>query len=165
VTHVRWWATKVRQFVVHLSGRVRETERLRLRGWLTSSELALFDEMHRADRRHGLDVARALRRSGVTDRDVLVAGLLHDCGKGATGLVPRIVDALAGRYGGAVRSLAARVPGMRVSLERLAAHPERSAELAAAAGCSPRTVELIRWQEEPRDPEFGRLLKLADEAS
>ncbi len=54
---------------------------------------------------------------------------------------------------------------MRAPLERLARHAELSAELAAAAGCSERTVELIRWQEAPRDPEFGRLLALADEAS
>ena len=33
------------------------------------------------------------------------------------------------------------------------------------AGCSPRTVELIRHQEVPIDPEFGRLLRLADEAN
>ncbi len=37
--------------------------------------------------------------------------------------------------------------------------------LAEAAGCSTRTVELIRWQEAPRDPEFGEPLRLADEAS
>jgi hypothetical protein len=165
VTHVRWWATKVRQFAVHLIGRVDESERRRLAGWLTPAELALFDAMHRADRRHGLDVVASLRKAGVTDRDVLVAGLVHDCGKGDTGAVPRVVHALAERYGGRVRSLAASPPGMRPALERLERHAEASAELAAAAGCSQRTVELIRWQAEPRDPEFGRLLELADEAS
>ena len=43
--------------------------------------------------------------------------------------------------------------------------PTRSADLAAEAGCSPRTVELIRHQDDPRDPEFGELLRLADEAN
>ena len=37
--------------------------------------------------------------------------------------------------------------------------------MAEAAGCSPRTVELIRWQDDPRDPEAGERLRLADEAS
>jgi hypothetical protein len=35
----------------------------------------------------------------------------------------------------------------------------------AAAGCSPRTVELIRNQDAPLDPDFGELLRLADEAN
>jgi hypothetical protein len=37
--------------------------------------------------------------------------------------------------------------------------------MAAAAGCSVRTVELIRWQDAPRDPDAGERLRLADEAS
>lgn len=162
---VRWWATKVRQFAIHLFGRVRRREREAVGRWLSPAELALFDGMHRADRRHGLDVVRSLRRAGVTDRDALVAGLLHDCGKGSVGVAPRVVHALAEAYGGRIRGLASAVPGMRAPLERLARHAELSAELSAAAGCSERTVELIRWQEAPRDPQFGRLLKLADEAS
>jgi hypothetical protein len=57
------------------------------------------------------------------------------------------------------------VPGFSAALERLARHPEVSADLAAAAGCSARTVDLIRFQEAPTDPEFGELLRLADEAN
>jgi hypothetical protein len=37
--------------------------------------------------------------------------------------------------------------------------------MAAAARCSPRTVELIRNQDAPLDAEFGELLRLADEAN
>jgi hypothetical protein len=37
--------------------------------------------------------------------------------------------------------------------------------MAAGAGCSPRTVELIRNQDDPLDAEFGELLRLADEAN
>jgi hypothetical protein len=43
-------------------------------------------------------------------------------------------------------------------------HSQRSAELAAAAGCTARTIELIRNQEEPTD-DAGRLLLAADEAN
>jgi hypothetical protein len=57
------------------------------------------------------------------------------------------------------------VPGYRASLARLRDHAETSAVLAAAAGCSSRTVELIRHQDAPIDPDAGRLLQLADEAN
>jgi hypothetical protein len=43
-------------------------------------------------------------------------------------------------------------------------HAGRSAELAAEAGCTPRTVELILNQEAPTD-DAGRLLLAADEAN
>lgn len=160
-----WWTTKVRQFGSHLFGRVRPAERAALAGWLTPPELELFDRMHRADRRHGLDVVASLRASGVTDRDVLVAGLLHDCAKGDTGVLPRIAYSLGERYGAGLWRVASWVPGWRAALARLRVHAEASAEVAAAAGCSPRTVELIRHQDRPIDPEVGDRLRLADEAS
>lgn len=121
--------------------------------------------MHVADRRHGLDVVATLRAAGVAEPDALVAGLLHDAGKGDVGVLPRIAYSLGQAYGPWVTRLAGSFPGMAADLERLATHPERSAILAAAAGCSPRSVELIRWQEAPRDPEFGERLRLADEAN
>lgn len=162
---VRWWATKVRQFRVHLFGRVRPSERASLAAWLTPAELALFDRMHPADQRHGVDVMAGLRAAAVAERDVLVAGLLHDAGKGRVGAWPRVAHALVGQYGPVVARLVGWLPGMRRDLAILGRHAERSAELAAAFGCSRRTIELIRWQEDPRDPEFGRLLELVDEAN
>lgn len=160
-----WWTGKVRQFGAHLRARVSPAERQSLEAWTTPVERDLFDAMHVADRRHGLDVVATLRADGIADREVLVAGLLHDAGKGQTGVVPRVVHSLAQGYGGWVAAPARLVPGMPTALERLRTHPERSAELAAGAGCSPRTIELIRWQEAPRDPEFGERLRLADEAN
>jgi hypothetical protein len=160
-----WWRGKIRQFRAHVGARVSAAERTEVATLLAPAELAVFDAMHVADRRHGLDVVAALRAERVTDRDVLVAGLLHDAGKGRIGVVPRVVHSLGQAYGPWVWRLAGLLPGMRPALERLARHAEISAEIAARAGCSRRTVELIRWQEEPRDPEFGELLRLADEAS
>lgn len=160
-----WWADKSRQVARHLRARVPAAERESLVTWLTPAELALFDAMHVADRRHGLDVVRRLRADGVIDDDVLVAGLLHDCAKGDTGVLARIAFSLGQRYGGWVWRLAGAVPGLRAALERLRVHADTSAQLAVAAGCSARTVELIRHQDAPVDPVMGRLLKLADEAS
>ena len=48
---------------------------------------------------------------------------------------------------------------------RCAITPNGSAEIAAAAGCSQLTVDLIRHQADPQDAQFGELLRLADEAN
>jgi hypothetical protein len=162
---VGWGAGKTRQFLAHLRARVTDAERASLAGWLTPSQLALFDTMHVADRRHGLDVVASLRDAGVKDVDVLVAGVLHDAGKGDTGVWPRVAYSLGQAWGSRAWSVASLLPGMQTPLERLQRHAEVSASLAASAGCSPRTVDLIRNQDSPRDPEFGELLRLADEAN
>jgi len=140
-------------------------ERAALDGWLSPAQARLFDSMHVADRRHGLDVVAALRAGGTDDRKVLLAGLLHDAGKGPTGLWPRVAFSLGQAWGSWIWRVAAWVPGAGRSLDRLHDHPGASARLAAEAGCSARTVELIRHQDAPRDPEFGELLRLADEAN
>ncbi len=162
---VAWWLAKARQARRHVLARVPARERDAVAAWLSPAQLALFDTMHVADRRHGLDVVAALRAGGTDDPEVLLAGLLHDAGKGDAGLVPRVVHSL----GQARVPWAARAvgwwPGMRATLERLRDHAETSARLAEAAGCPPRTIELIRWQDDPRDPEAGERLRLADEAS
>ncbi len=160
---VGWWVGKVRQTWSHVRASVRPAEREALEAWTTPAQRALFDAMHIADRRHGLDVVGRLRAVGVDDPEVLLAGLLHDAGKGDAGLGPRIVHSLGQAYGHWIWAAARVVPGMRRALDRLTGHGDGSARLAAAAGCSARTAELIRWQEAPRDPVDGELLRLADE--
>ena len=140
-------------------------ERGALVGWLRPSQLALFDAMPVADRRHGLDVVAHLQAEGANDPDLLTAGLLHDCAKVDTGVLQRIAFSLGQRYGGWIWRMAGIVPGWSAALGRLRVHAEASAALAAAAGCSATTVELIRHQEAPIDPIAGELLRLADEAS
>lgn len=160
-----WWASRTRQFRAHLGASVTPEERSALAGWISAPEFALFDSMCVADRRHGLDVVASLRSERVTDPDLLIAGLLHDAGKGDTGVWPRVAYALGQRYGGWVWRVARVLPGFGAALERLRTHAETSATLAAEAGCSARTVELIRNQDAPTDPDFGELLRLADEAN
>ena len=162
---ISWWAAKVRQFRSHIRARVGPDERSVLTDWLTPAQLTLFDSMHVADRRHGLDVVRTLRADGVNDDEVLLAGLLHDAGKGATGVLPRVVFSLGQAYGSWIWRVTGVVPRWGTTLRRLEGHAESSAVLAAEAGCSPRTVELIRHQEAPVDPVAGRALQLADEAN
>jgi hypothetical protein len=160
-----WWNSKVRQAVRHVVGRPSQNERAQLEAWLSQPQLALFDSMHRADQRHGLDVAAVLREQGHDDPELLLAALLHDCSKGPGVRLPqRVAWSLGERYGERVTEMFARLPGFAVAFERLRHHARDSADLALAAGCSERTAELIRHQADPLDADAGRALHLADEA-
>jgi hypothetical protein len=161
----RWWAARTRQAIAFVGARVTEADVQRLTPLLSPDQLGLFRSMHRADQRHGLAVHDSLMAQGARDPDLLIAALLHDAGKGHTGLVPRVVHALGQAYGEWIPRLARRLGPLRPGLDRLADHPAVSAELAARAGSTARAVELIRWQEAPRDAELGPLLRLADEAN
>ena len=160
-----WWVNRARQLRAHLRATVTPEERAALVARTTPAQRALFDAMHIADRSHGLDVEASLRAEGHTDPDLLLAGLLHDAGKGQTGIWPRVAYTLGQRYGHWIWRVATMWPGFGPALERLRTHAETSATMAAAAGCSARTVALIRDQDAPTDPEFGELLRLADEAN
>lgn len=162
---ISWWARRVRQLGSHLVARVSPQERAALAAWVRPAELALFDGMHVADRRHGLDVVAHLRRAAVLDRDVLAAGLLHDCAKGDTGPGPRIAWSLGVLLGPWVHAAAARLPGWAAALDRLRDHADASADALAAAGLPARAVDLVRYQGAPRDPEYGARFHAADEAS
>jgi len=164
---VTWWSEKSRQAVRHATGSVTKRERLELQDWLSPDQSVLFDTMHPADQRHGLDVVAHLRADGHEDDiELLLAGLLHDCSKGPdTGLLHRVAWSLGERYGEGVIGVSARLPGFAAAFERLRDHAEDSAVLARAAGCSERTTELIRYQSEPRDADAGAALQRADEAA
>jgi hypothetical protein len=161
-----WWASKARQFGRHLVARVTPAERAGLATWLTPAQLALFDGMPVADRQHGLDVLERLRTLGSDDRDLLLAGLFHDAGKGRSiRLWHRIAWSLGERLGPWVQQLAARLPGGGDAMARLHDHPDRSAALALEAGCGMRAAGLIRGNAPPADAAAAALLHAADEAS
>jgi NADP-dependent aldehyde dehydrogenase len=64
--------------------------------------------------------------------------------------------------GDTVSALAAGCP---VVAKAHPAHPQLSARLAEDAGCSARTVQLIREEPSAADRRYGELLRLADEAN
>ncbi|MDA8237453.1 MAG: hypothetical protein M0T75_06165 [Chloroflexi bacterium] len=161
-----WWAGKARQLGRHVAARVRPVERAALAEWLTPAQLALFDGMPVADRRHGLDVAAALRDAGVEDPAVVLAGLLHDAGKGhGIRLWHRVAWSLGELLGAWVHRAAGLLPGGAAAMARLRDHAERSAELAAMAGCPARTAAFIRGAVAPGDAGLLAALRDADEAS
>jgi hypothetical protein len=162
---IRWWAARIRQFVRYLTGRVTSADRAALGSWLTPDQLRLFSSMHRADQRHGLDVVAVLRVAGHSDGDLLLAGLLHDAGKGRDlRLWHRVAWALAERHA-RLTPIFLRLPTFGTAFATMAAHVERSAELALAAGCSSRTADLIRHRVDSVGEELVTALRLADEAS
>lgn len=161
-----WWAGKTRQFLRHVRGRVTVAEREALGAWLTPAQRSLFEGMHPADQRHGLDVVAELRRQGHDDGGLLLAGLLHDCGKGSwVGLWHRVGWSLADRYGRGMRGAWGLLPGFSRAFANLDEHAARSAELCLQAGCGERVAQLVRRQAEPAGDRLGEALRLADEAS
>ena len=136
-----------------------------LASWTTPTQRRLFDSMHVADQRHGLDVVASLRAEGVKDRDVLLAGLLHDAGKADTGVWPRVTYSLGQAYGTRVWSVASVWPGMGRSLDAAArarraigGAGDRGGMFAADGRADPAPGRAA-------DLEFGELLRLADEAN
>lgn len=116
----------------------------------------LFATMTINDQRHSLTVYRALLARGCTDRELLVAALLHDSGKGA-GRVPFwvrppvvLLRAFAPRM---LRWLTRDNPSWwRRPFYASWQHAVVGADLAAAAGLSERTVLLIRTHHQPDGP-------------
>jgi hypothetical protein len=109
---------------------------------LLDGERALWRAMDNRDRRHSAKVARrfAARRAGAT-RAEIAGALLHDVGK---------IRCELGTFG----RVAATLVGPRTARFRAYHdHEELGAELAAAAGSQPETIELIAG----RGPAFGAL--------
>lgn len=140
----------------------------RLRLWLDEPQLALFLRMQPADQRHCLKVFEVLRRDGWEDRDLLQAALLHDCGKAAARLSVWhrvLIDVGKERLPKALRWLSRRAPRwlaepLRVGLD----HDEIGALAARQAGCSSRTVALIRGARDRSLADQSLALELADGA-
>ena len=166
----------MRQFRTHLLAKVRADERMALGAWVPQPLLSLFDAMPVADRRHGLDVVASLRASGGgDDPELLLAGLLHDCGKstptGQAGL-PAALGFAACRLGRSVRhsgrGWSERPAGCLASARpstSSAITPTSPAGLVLAAGGSARTADLIRDQASVPGDRARELLRLADEAN
>jgi hypothetical protein len=116
----------------------------------------LFAAMSANDQHHSLMVYRALRDRGCADTEMLTAALLHDSGKGS-GHVPlwvRPIVVLTHALLPGVLSWLAQNEHSRWRRPFYNAwhHADIGAELAAAAGLSPRTVLLIRTHHQPDGP-------------
>jgi hypothetical protein len=160
---------RLRQLSSALAARMSGEDRAVAAGALSPAELWLFERMPRYDQRHCLDVYRTLISGGYDDPLLLKAALLHDCGKvGDDGrpipllyygmfvvlrrLLPGLYD-LAARVGrGPLRPFAIH-----------AAHEERGARMAEAAGSPPELVSILRDYGARRATERTLALRWADE--
>ena len=138
-----------------------------MRRILPEGAVALFESMPVADRRHGIDVAERLLRSGHDDRDLLAAALLHDAAKGHQ---MRLWHRVAGVLLDAVApSLLRRLASPDVSSWRhpfhlYLHHGPMSAALCVEAGCPPRVGAFIRGEVADPDLPLLRALTRADDA-
>jgi len=161
-------AYRLGQFVAHIRARVGPEEEAMVQRLLPTAAAALFTSMPVADRRHGLDVAERLMAIGVDDPDVLAAALLHDAGKGRRvrlwhRVAGVLLEAVAPR---ALERLASPDPrSWRFPFHLYLHHPRISAELATAAGCTPRVGAFIIGSVSDFDTHLARTLKAADDAS
>lgn len=158
---------RISQFARALRRRVEPADLAVAEALLTPQQYALFALLAPADQRHALDVCRRLSTTGVRDREVLQAALLHDLGKARSGLVlwQRIAAVLLEACAPALlRTLGARGPWRRAFGAYLR-HPERGARLAARAGASPRVVALIAAHQRGALADPGlQLIRHADNA-
>ncbi len=169
---VRAAGYRVYQFGRSIAPRPLDAEdRAILDATLPPAARALFATMSRNDQRHSLTVYRALRDTGCDDAELLAAALLHDSGKGSGRVRLWVRPPLVLLKAFAPRLLTwmtreplpgCSVPWWRRPLYAAWHHAAIGADLAAAAGLSPRTVELIRTHHDPHGP--AAALHVVDDA-
>jgi hypothetical protein len=173
LTYGRRTIYRVRQFVLALRAALQPlmpAELAEVRAYLPEAGRLLFSGMPSADQRHSLNVLRALRDAGHDAPALMQAALLHDCAKreGGVRLWHRVAMVLLKAFRPAVLACWASEPApartaWRYPMWAHLHHPQRSAELAAAAGCDPLAVALIRHHQDPPqaltgEPSAGKLL-------
>jgi len=138
-------AYRSRQFFGALRPHVDSQLRDEAFALMSSSEQQLYRSMTPRDQQHCLVVYARLREMHTEDRDLLVAAMLHDCGKGSITLWHRVVFVL---LDATAPSLLRRAVAHRPesALYRCVHHAELGAQLAETAGSSPAVVELIRGE-------------------
>lgn len=141
---------------------------------LSEPQRQLFYRYNAADQWHSVQVLRMLRDAGHTQPDLQVAALLHDVGKtqvrltlGDRTLIVLAQVLLPGRMAAWGEGEAR---GWKRPFVVKAQHPAWSAEMAAAAGCTPLAISLIRRHQDDlpetavsAEDHLLRLLQWADD--
>lgn len=163
--------TRLRQGILALIAWAREVDDAPARSLLSPALLALFQQMPRREQQHALEVYATLRQLGATDPALLTAGLLHDVGKMRAPLYlwdrVLIVVMEAAAPATAKKLGEGDMRGWQRPFVVRQQHAQWSAEMVAAAGADPLTIELIRrHQDKVTQPttEADRLLLTLQQA-
>jgi len=167
---------RIQQFKLAIlpPSQVVKTENIRI--YLTPPQFALFRRLQRSEQWHAFTVMQKLLESGQKNADLLTAALLHDIGKihyplnvwdrVVIVLIRRVAPRLVTRWGQDTPQ------GFSKPFVVACHHAEWGADLAARAGASKLTVDLIHRHEEPVDENSTsrrdrilRLLQQADNSS
>ncbi len=147
------WLYRVRQFWSALTAAPRPEDLFEVGKTLSPALMRLFEQMHPSEQAHSLIIYRRLREQGETDTDLLAAALLHDVGKSLYPLQmgERVAIVLMkALFPGYAKSWGQGEPkGWKRPFVIAEKHAEWGAQMAAQAGASPTTVELIRRHQEP----------------
>ena len=149
---------RTRQFW-HALGSTPSSEDLELvNALLTPSQRTKFAQMQKSEQAHALLVLHTLLDQSEDDKDLLTAALLHDVGKSRfpLHLWERVVVVLAKtlcpecvqRWGEVDLGKEQAPRGWRRAFIIAEGHPAWGAEIAAEAGCSQLTINLIRRHQE-----------------
>lgn len=139
---------RIRQFLQAVTARPDAEDLARARALLGPDLYALFLGLAPADQAHAVRVYHTLQGRGVTDPELLAAGLLHDVGKSPLPL--RLLDRVAIVLGQsllpkrACRWGAGDPSGWRRGFVVACRHAEWGATMVAYAGGSPRLISLVR---------------------
>jgi hypothetical protein len=144
-----------RQFWRTFLGPKNRIENNSLKLYLSPVQIVLFQRMQPSEQEHAVRVLEKLIASGHTEPDLLTAALLHDIGKIISPLT--ILDRVAIVLGKhffpklAKRWGEGNPSGLRRPFVVAERHAGWGADLAAQAGASGRTVDLIGRHQEPPD--------------
>ncbi len=141
---------------------------------LTPSQQQLFAQFDPGDQWHSYQVWRMLQHAGHTHPDLQVAALLHDVGKTRVRLTlwDRTLIVLGQKIWPHKMALwgMGEARGWQRPFVVKAQHPAWGADMAAAAGCSPLAVTLIRRHQDDlgetavhEEDHLLRLLQWADD--
>ncbi len=158
---------RLRQFFGGVLARVSDADRRAADAVLNPPARGWFHALPRDLQWHGVQVMRDLQQAGVDRSDVLAAALLHDAGKaeGPSGPLVRTFNVLALRlapdWSARRKMLDYRsAHGIDRVLAIAYQHPAIAAEKAAACGCDPVTIELIRYHQDYARGQTDPLLRL-----
>ncbi len=158
---------RVRQFFGGVFAQVSDEDQREADAVLNPAAREWFHSLPRDLQWHGVQVMRDLKRAGVDQSAVLAAALLHDAGKaeGPNGPLVRTLIVLARRLAPGWFARRKTIDyGLAQGIDRILAvacqHPTIAAERAAACGCDPVTIDLIRRHQDPVHGADDALLQL-----